>query len=148
MASPLQQKILDLESYFTSILLKQFLPAVWQLVDRSNLTTIINTLLFSKLFYCSSVWSNAADIKPLKLQAVQNFATRIICVSRKFDHVTPLLKELYWLPINSKLYLSDAVLAFKYDWLCSYLPLIDVSNTWWSKWSHNQKLPTSAYTLI
>ena len=26
-ASPLQQKILDLEPYFTSILLKQFLPA-------------------------------------------------------------------------------------------------------------------------
>ena len=32
------------------------------------------------------------------LQAVQNFAARIICVSRKFDHVTPLLKELHWLP--------------------------------------------------
>ena len=29
--------------------------------DRSTLTTIINTLVLSKLFYCSSFWSNAAD---------------------------------------------------------------------------------------
>lgn len=74
---------------------------------------IINTLLFGKLFYCSSVWSNAADTNLLKLQAVQNFAARIICGLRKFDHVTPLLRELDWLPIKSQLYLRDAVLAFK-----------------------------------
>ena len=81
--------------------------------DRWTLTTIINTLVFSKLFYCSSVWSKAADTALLKLQAVQNFAAQIICGSRKFDHVTPLLKELQWLPIKSQLYLSDVVLAFK-----------------------------------
>ena len=82
--------------------------------DRSTLTTMINTLVFSKSFYCSSVWSNAADTNLLKLQAVQNFASRIMCVSRKFDHVTPLLKELHWPPIRSQLYFRDAVLyAFK-----------------------------------
>ena len=81
--------------------------------DRSTLITIINTLVFSKSFYCSSVWSSAAATNLLKLQAVQNFAARIICGSRKFDHVTPLLKELHWLPIKSQLYFRDAVLAFK-----------------------------------
>ena len=81
--------------------------------QRSTLITIINTLVVSKLFYCSSVWSNEAVTNLLKLQAVQNFSARIICASRKFDHVTPLPKELYWLPIKSQLYLRDAVLAFK-----------------------------------
>ena len=51
--------------------------------------------VFGKLFHYSSVWSNAADTNLLKLQAVQNFAVRIICGSRKLDHETPLLKELY-----------------------------------------------------
>ena len=69
--------------------------------------------MFSKLFYCSSVWSNAADTNFLKLQAVQNFAARIICGTRKFDHVTSLLKELRWLPVKSQLYHHDVVLAFK-----------------------------------
>ena len=74
--------------------------------DRSTLTTIISTLVFSKLCYCSCIWSNATDTNLLKLQAVQNFVNRIICVSRKFDHVTPLLKELHWLPIKSQLLIS------------------------------------------
>ena len=59
------------------------------------------------------MWSSAAATNLLKLQAVQNFAARIICGSRKFDHVTPLLKELHWLPIKSQLSFRDAVLAFK-----------------------------------
>ena len=116
---------------------------------------LINKLVLSKLFYCSSVWSNAADTNLLKLQAVQNFAARIICVSRKFDHV--LMLRFWKNCIGYLLYLRDFVLAFKYNqplmsfwynWLRSYLPLVDVSNTWWSKWSHDRKLPTSAYTLI
>ena len=86
---------------------------VKHVLDRSTSTTIINTSVFSKLFYCSSVWSNAADTNLLKLQAVQNFGARIICGSRKFDHITPLLKKPHWPPIKSQLYLRDAVLAFK-----------------------------------
>ena len=81
--------------------------------DRSTLITTNNTLVFSNLFYCSSVWSNAVDTNLLKLQAVQNFAARIICGSRKSDHVSPLLKELHWLPVKAQLYLRDTVLAFK-----------------------------------
>ena len=81
--------------------------------DRSTLITIMNTLAFSKLFYCSSVWSSAVNTNLLKLQAVQNFAARIICGTRKFDHVTPLLKEPRWPSVKSQLYLCDAVPAFK-----------------------------------
>ena len=81
--------------------------------DRNVLNIVINTLLFINLFYCSSIWSNAADPNLLKLQAVQNFAARIISGTRKFDHITPILKDLRWLPVKSKLYFRDAVLAFE-----------------------------------
>ena len=81
--------------------------------DKNTLMIVINALVFSKLFYCSSVWSNAATTHLLKLQAVQNFAARIVSNTRKFDHVTPVLKDLRWLPVNSQLYYRDAVLAFK-----------------------------------
>ena len=80
---------------------------------RNTLMTIINTLVFSKLFYCSSVWSNAAITHLLKIQAVQNFAARIISNTRKFDYVTPILKRR-WLPVKSQLYYRNEVLAFKY----------------------------------
>ena len=63
--------------------------------DRNTLMTIISTLEFSELFYCSSVWSNAPTIHLLKLQAVQNFAARIISNT----DVTPISKDLRWLPV-------------------------------------------------
>ena len=81
--------------------------------DKNTLMIVINALVFSKLFYCSSVWSNAATTHLLKLQAVQNFAARIVSNTRKFDHVTPVLKDLRWLPVKSQRYYRDAVLAFK-----------------------------------
>lgn len=68
---------------------------------------------FSNLLYCSSVWSNATQAYLDKLQAVQNFACRILCSVKKFDHITPLLKDLHWLPIRQQLYFCLAVLVFK-----------------------------------
>ena len=48
-----------------------------------------------------------------KLQLLQNFATRIVANKRKYDHVTPILRSLNWLPVKDQLYFRDAVLAFK-----------------------------------
>ena len=80
--------------------------------DKRALIIIINALV-SKLFYCSSVWSNTTQANLDKLQAVQNFACRILCGAKKFEHITPLLKGLHWLPIRQQLYFRFAVLVFK-----------------------------------
>ena len=74
---------------------------------------IINSLVFSKLYYCSSVWSNTSASNIRKLQTVQNFAACILSGTRKFDHVSPALKDLIWITVKSHLYLRDAILAFK-----------------------------------
>ena len=55
------------------------------------LITIINALVFSKLFYFSSVWSNTTQANLNKLQSVQNFACRILRGAKKIDHITPFL---------------------------------------------------------
>ena len=46
--------------------------------NRDLLLIVINVLVFSKLFYCSSVLSNTSGKNIAKLQLVQNFAARII----------------------------------------------------------------------
>ncbi len=77
------------------------------------LVMIINGLVFSKLYYCSSVWSNTTDSNIKKFQRVQNFAARIVTNTRKYDHITPALKSLKWTPVKTNLYFRDAVMAFK-----------------------------------
>ena len=65
------------------------------------------------LYYCSSVWSNTSASNMQKLQLVQNFGARIICGATKFEHITPSLKNLGWLPVKKQVYLRDAIFAFK-----------------------------------
>ena len=65
---------------------------VKHLFDRSTLITIINSLVFSKLFYCSSIWSSTTKKNIARLQKVQNFAARIVTGARRYEHITPMLK--------------------------------------------------------
>ena len=81
--------------------------------DKDLLVTIIKGLVFSKMFCCSSVWSNTSVTNINKLQAIQNFAARIVTRSRKFDHITPILKQLRWMPVIDYLFYCDAFLTFK-----------------------------------
>ena len=73
------------------------------LLDRKTLLLVINSFVFSKLQYCSTVWSNTSSSNIDKLQKVQNFAGRIILGLRKYDHISDGLRSLKWLPIREKL---------------------------------------------
>ena len=48
-----------------------------------------------------------------KLHSVQNFESHIIDGLQKYDHMTPILKELNWIPVKKQLFYRDAVFAFK-----------------------------------
>ena len=75
--------------------------------DRETLELLITSLVFSKMLYCSSVWSNTTLQNINRLQSIQNFASKIVTNSRKFDHVTPLLRELNWLPVKEQIYSTE-----------------------------------------
>ena len=77
------------------------------------LAILINALVFCKLIYRLAVWSNTSDRNIRKLQHIQNFAARIISGARKFNHISPVLRKLCWLPVRNQLYLRDAVSVFK-----------------------------------
>ncbi len=83
------------------------------LFDMKTLILLINALVFSKLYYCSTIWSNSSKKNIAKLQKVQNFAARIVTGTKKFDHITPSLKQLNWLPVNYMLRFRDTVMAYK-----------------------------------
>ena len=89
--------IKTLPSYMSSL---SQINRVKRAFSKELLITIIKSLVFSKIFYCSSIWSNTSATNINKLQAIQNFAVRIVTNSRKFDHNTSILKELRWMPIR------------------------------------------------
>ena len=35
--------------------------------------------------------------------SIQNTAARVVTHARKFDHITPVLKQLHWLPVRYRI---------------------------------------------
>ena len=66
------------------------------------LLLVINSFVFSKLQYCSTVWNYTSNSNIDKLQKVQNIAGQIILGLRKYDHISDGLQSLKWLPIGEK----------------------------------------------
>ena len=95
---------------FTSSLLSMLcqISRVRHLFTKPVLSIILNSLIFSKLFYCSSVCAAGTSKQNLqKLQLVQNFAAGVLTDTKKFDHISPVLRELGWPSIKDQLLLRD-----------------------------------------
>ena len=86
---------------------------VRHLFAKPVLSTILNSLIFSKLFYCSTVWAGTSKQNLQKLQLVQNFATRGLTDTKKFDHISPVLRELGWPSIKDQLLVRDTTQVYK-----------------------------------
>ena len=59
------------------------------------------------------MWAGTTKKNIARLQKVQNFAARIVTGARKYDHITPMVKELHWLPVAKQLEVRDTLMAFK-----------------------------------
>ena len=54
-----------------------------------------------------------------KLQSVQNAAARLLTQTGRREHITPVLRQLQWLPVSRRIDFKLAVLitTFHADWL-------------------------------
>ena len=99
----------------TSGLMKKLaiIGRIKHLLDKTTLFIVINSLVFSKLYYCFSVLVGTSKSNIAKLQLVQNFAARLFSGKRKFDHISPTLRKLKLLPVSDILHMRDAVQMYK-----------------------------------
>ena len=60
---------------------------------------LVHSVLSAKLDYCNALLTGIPYSQLKLLQRAQNCAARLVTRSRKFDHITPILKRLHWLPV-------------------------------------------------
>ena len=81
--------------------ISQFLP-------RDKLEMVLHAFVTSRIDYCNGLLYGLPDCEIAKLQRVQNAAARLLMSCKKYDHITPILINLHWLPvrygINFKIY--------------------------------------------
>ena len=75
--------------------------------------TLANSLVSSKLDYCNSLYSGISQTNLNKLQRIQNSLARVITNTSKYQHITPTLKKLHWLPIKQRIDYKTCLLTYK-----------------------------------
>ena len=75
--------------------------------------TVAHAIVGSKLDYCNSLLAGMTSTNLNKLQRIQNSLARVITGKRKFDNITPVLKERHWLPIARRIDYKLATIVYK-----------------------------------
>ena len=109
---------LSMNSQINSIVKRSYyelrkLGQIRDYLDTNSTKVLASSCILSRLDYCNSILAGAPDEMLNKLQMVQNNAARLVLKKSKREHITPLLKELHWLPIKSRIDFKLALLCFK-----------------------------------
>ena len=81
--------------------------------NKKSFETLIHAFVTSKLDYCNSLFTGIPKSVLRPLQIVQNYAARLILKRGKFEHSTPLLYELHWLPILRRIDYKTLLITYK-----------------------------------
>lgn len=63
--------------------------------------------------YCNSLLYGLPTTQTSRLQRIQNTAARIVSMQPKRNHITPVLAELHWLPVQQRIQFKILVFVFK-----------------------------------
>ena len=73
----------------------------------------VRAFIASKLDYCNALLYGLPKYQLQRLQYVQNTAARVVLQVSKFQHITPVLCELHWLPIQYRIIFKILLLVYK-----------------------------------
>ena len=95
--------------YFEIIRLKH----MSKYVSENSLKTLAASFILSRFDYCNSLFIGMNFSLCDKLQKLQNFAAKVILGKSLYDHVSPCLIHLHWLPIKFRINYKISLLVFK-----------------------------------
>uniref|UniRef100_A0A8C7YRZ5 Reverse transcriptase domain-containing protein n=1 Tax=Oryzias sinensis TaxID=183150 RepID=A0A8C7YRZ5_9TELE len=75
--------------------------------------TLIHAFITSRLDYCNSILLGIPSRIINKMQYIQNSAARLLTHTRSHEHITPVLQDLHWLPIDQRIKFKVLLITFK-----------------------------------
>ena len=90
------------------------LASVRKFLCVKDLRLLVQSIIISRIDNCNSLLYGVLVLSLKKLQKVQNACARLIYGIRKRDHVSPILRELHWLPVKQRIIFKILLFVFKY----------------------------------
>ena len=83
------------------------------LLNKSIANSVACSIVATRLDYCNALLYGTSKTNLDKLQRIQNTLARVVAGTRKRDHITPVLKDLHWLPVEQRINYKIAVITHK-----------------------------------
>ena len=77
------------------------------------MNTLVQSFVINRLDSCNSVLVGVSNQLLQRMQVIQNAAARFVTGVRRFEHMTPVLRCLHWLPVRHRIKFKIAVLVYK-----------------------------------
>jgi len=61
--------------------------------------TLVHAFVSNRLDCCNSLLAGVSNQLLQRLQVVQNAAARLVTGARRSEHISPILRDLHWLPV-------------------------------------------------
>ena len=87
--------------------------SIRNLLSDDSAASLIHSFVTSRLDNGNCLLNGISDALLKKLQLVQNTAARVLTKTRKYDHITPVLKDLHWLPVRERIQYKILLLTWK-----------------------------------
>ena len=84
-----------------------------QYITNDACKILVQALVTTRLDYGNALLQGLPQVLIERLQRIQNYAARLITGSRKCKHITPVLRELLWLPVKYRLRFKVNTFTYK-----------------------------------
>ena len=75
--------------------------------------TLVHAFITFRIDYCNSLLYGLPNNQLAKIQRVLNASARLVCNAPRFCHITPIMRDLHWLPIRARINFKVVLLTFK-----------------------------------
>ena len=82
-------------------------------IDEERAKIAVHAFVTAKLDSCNSLLYGLPQYLISRLQSIQNTAARAVTRTRKFDQITPVLKQVHWLPVRYRIVFKIFLLVYK-----------------------------------
>ena len=89
------------------------IASIRRFLSQQHCETLIHDFVTSALDCCNPLLYGLPQYQIKKLQHVQNAAARLLTRTGKYEHITPILKELHWIPADQRIEFKILIRTFK-----------------------------------